>query len=168
MASDEFISLDDMYGYYATVSPEIVGYLLKRGLDRQSAEDLTHDTFFKACKQVSQGKVKADNVRAWLFRIAHNNYVSRLRKKTDLPVAHTEISAQDPAVQLDEKILAASVSAFVEKNFSEREKEVFELRIVQAMTFQQTAEILGMSKTTVMRIDENNIRRIKDQFGNIQ
>jgi len=165
MATGDYISIDDMYGYYATVSPEIVGYLVKRGLDRQTAEDLTHDTFYKACKQVSKGNVKAENVRAWLFRIAHNAVISAHRKKTEIPSNDLVISTGD--AQMDEKMLAASIADYVARNFSEREREVFDLRSVQAISFQETAEVLRISKTTVMRIDENNIKRIREQFGEI-
>ena len=168
MAETQTLTLDDMYGYYAAHSEEILGYLVNRGFDRQTAEDLTHDTFFKACRQVSKGNVRADNVRAWLFRIAHNSAVSKFRRKTETSLPQTEIAAKDTTAQSDEKILSESIAVFVAQNFSQREREVFDLRIVQAMTFQDTADILGMSKTTVIRIDENNLRRIKERFGEVE
>lgn len=167
MAENETLTLDDMYGYYTVHSEEILGYLINRGFDQQTAEDLTHDTFFKACRQVSKGKVRADNVRAWLFRIAHNNAISRYRRKSETPVAQVEKPGEDSSLRSDEKMLSESILLFVRKNFSEREREIFDLRIVQAMTFQETADILGMSKTTVIRIDENNLRRIKEHFGEV-
>lgn len=168
MAETETLTLDDMYGYYAAHSEEILGYLVRRGFDRQTAEDLTHDTFFKACRQVSKGNVRAENVRAWLFRIAHNSAVSKYRRKTEMPMAHIEIAAKDTTAQSDEKLLSESIAAFVAQNFSERERGVFELRIMQALTFQETADVLGMSKSTVIRVDENNLRRIKEHFGEVE
>lgn len=168
MAGIQTLTLDDMYGYYAAHSEEILGYLINRGFDAQTAEDLLHDTFFKACRQVSKGKVRAENVRAWLYRIAHNNAVSKLRRKTEIPVAEIEVEARDNTANSEDKMLSESIADFVRGSFSEREREIFDLRIVQALTFQETADILGMSKTTVIRIDASNLRRIKERFGEVR
>jgi RNA polymerase sigma-70 factor (ECF subfamily) len=59
-------------------SAEIRGYLRHRLADADAAEDVLQEVFFKAMRQ-GQGFCTLDNPRAWLFQVARNALVDRLR-----------------------------------------------------------------------------------------
>jgi RNA polymerase sigma-70 factor (ECF subfamily) len=57
---------------------ELRGYLQHRLSDPDAAADVLHDVFVKAMRQ-GQGFCTLDNPRAWLFQVARNALVDRLR-----------------------------------------------------------------------------------------
>jgi RNA polymerase sigma-70 factor (ECF subfamily) len=57
---------------------ELRGYLQHRLADAHAADDLLQDVFVKAMRQ-GQGFCTLDNPRAWLFQVARNAVVDRLR-----------------------------------------------------------------------------------------
>lgn len=57
---------------------ELRAYLRHRLSDAQSADDLLQDVFVKAMRQ-GQGFCTLENPRAWLFQVARNALVDRLR-----------------------------------------------------------------------------------------
>jgi RNA polymerase sigma-70 factor (ECF subfamily) len=57
---------------------ELRGYLRRRLSDSDAADDLLQDVFVQAMRQ-GQGFCALDNPRAWLFQVARNALVDRLR-----------------------------------------------------------------------------------------
>ncbi|MEO8654400.1 MAG: sigma-70 family RNA polymerase sigma factor, partial [Ramlibacter sp.] len=57
---------------------ELRTYLRHRSADRDVADDVLQDVFVKAMRQ-GQGFCALDNPRAWLFQVARNTLVDRLR-----------------------------------------------------------------------------------------
>jgi RNA polymerase sigma-70 factor (ECF subfamily) len=57
---------------------ELRGYLRHRMSDSDTADDLLQDVFVKAMRQ-GRGFCALDNPRAWLFQVARNALVDRLR-----------------------------------------------------------------------------------------
>ena len=66
---------------YDQYFPQIFKYLLVRTDTREDAEDMTETVFIKAWEHLPNfgGKTKERNLRAWLFRIAHNTVVDHYR-----------------------------------------------------------------------------------------
>jgi RNA polymerase sigma-70 factor (ECF subfamily) len=67
---------------------ELRGYLRHRLSDTDAADDVLQDVFVKAMRQ-GQGFCTLDNPRAWLFQVARNALVDRLR------VAHPHVPLTD-------------------------------------------------------------------------
>ena len=60
----------------------IYRYIVLKIGDRTEAEDMTQQVFLNALKSISSFKWKGMPFSAWLFRIAHNQIVDYLRKKS--------------------------------------------------------------------------------------
>ncbi len=56
-------------------------YLLRRCGNPATAEDLTSDTFMKAMRAIPNFRFREVPLLAWLFRIAHNTFISHCRKE---------------------------------------------------------------------------------------
>jgi RNA polymerase sigma-70 factor, ECF subfamily len=54
-------------------------YLIKMGASKEDAEDIVQETFYKALKHIDA--VNQDKIRAWLFKVAINNYYNLYSKK---------------------------------------------------------------------------------------
>ncbi|PWW31174.1 RNA polymerase RpoE-like sigma-24 subunit [Cytobacillus oceanisediminis] len=68
--------LDDLYRHYAR---PLYYYLYKMSGSKETAEDLTQETFVRAT--VSLTFYQQEDVRAWLFKVARNAYLDEWRKR---------------------------------------------------------------------------------------
>ncbi|MDP1647828.1 MAG: sigma-70 family RNA polymerase sigma factor [Rubrivivax sp.] len=74
---------------------ELRGYLRHRMTDPGVADDVLQDVFVKAMRQ-GQGFCALDNPRAWLFQVARNAVVDRLRTAHDHEPLTDELVARTP------------------------------------------------------------------------
>ncbi|MBM4352379.1 MAG: sigma-70 family RNA polymerase sigma factor [Deltaproteobacteria bacterium] len=93
----------------------LYGYALYLTRNRNEAEDLTQESMLKAVAAFSQYR-PGTNCRAWLFRILHNTWLNKLRKR------HVELELTDAATaDLEER---EDTRAFVRSNPSPEESLV--------------------------------------------
>src|SRR5579883_3159878 len=66
--------------FYTQYSPHILRYLSKRLPQTEDAQELVNDVFLEAIDSLALLK-KEENLKAWLYKIAHNKMVDYYRKK---------------------------------------------------------------------------------------
>jgi RNA polymerase sigma-70 factor (ECF subfamily) len=71
-------ALEDIYGKY---SRELYLYVFSMCRDHHGTEDIVSDTFFKAIASID---VMEGHMKYWLFRVARNQWIDRLRKDSKL------------------------------------------------------------------------------------
>ncbi|MBI4877327.1 MAG: sigma-70 family RNA polymerase sigma factor [Acidobacteria bacterium] len=125
----------------------IYNYLLKLVANREDALDVCQETFLKAYQNL--GKLDDPGRFApWLFRIAHNQAFSLLRKpKTDAG----EPPAFEPAAQGGRPFpmeLTLAVTAALDR-LTPDQREAVVLKIYQGFKFEELAEVLGCPVSTV-------------------
>ena len=91
---------------YVDYAPAIMRHLERLTRNRETAEDLTQETFIKALRSWGQ-LASGENVQAWLFRIATNTAYDdfrrrRLRETTPLTDTHNTVHAKDTESTFDE------------------------------------------------------------------
>jgi len=125
---------------------------------REEAEEIVQEGFLKLHTQMVEGK-RIDNIRAWLFRVAHNSAIDRgrtTRGKTSL--------SESPGAQTVEGRLAHCVPS-PEVIYLQRERDsllaaaVERLPAVQrhclylrkeGLSYREIASVLGIGETTVV------------------
>lgn len=119
--------------------------------DRDLAQDAMQDTFFKAWRAMDRFEKQGESSeRAWLMRIAVNTcrdyrrgqwfrHVDFSRSLDDLPPRLIAEEAEDRAIYLDVARLP------------EKQKQVILLHYFQNFTLQETAQILGIPKSTAYK-----------------
>lgn len=143
-------------------STNVYNLALKLTGDLSAAEDVLQETFLSAFKAISRFEGKSQ-LSTWLYRIAHNAALMRLRKRQvdavslDEPVENAEgipeprefadWSANPEAVLLGDELRRAMDDAIA--SLSETLKSVFVLRDVNQLSTAQTAEVLGLSEEAV-------------------
>jgi RNA polymerase sigma-70 factor (ECF subfamily) len=119
--------------------------------DRHRAEDLTQETFLKALAAVKSFRA-GSNFRAWLFRIAHNNFVNlkRAERKSPQPPGDeppTPDTAAGPlATAADREALDQVAKAIKELPVDFR--TALMLRAEEGMSFREVAAVLGITEET--------------------
>jgi RNA polymerase sigma-70 factor, ECF subfamily len=136
--------------------------------DREEAQDLVQITFLKAWKGISNFKGESASVFTWLFRISKNVVYDFLRKKKTRYVEnHFEIqeeslndhmisSALTSLKPVDPPDVLAENNEIIEKvieavnELPSLHQDIFDLRIVQGLRYQEIAELQEIQLGTVM------------------
>ena len=117
--------------------------------NRHSAEDLAQETFLKAFANLSRFKT-GTNFRAWLFRIAYNNFVNhwrapnRTRQSFPSYLASREEGPAEKAVSQETLAMVSRAVGRLPADY----RAAFLLRVEQGLSFQQIAEIVGIKEET--------------------
>ncbi len=141
-----------------TYSPRIYNLALKMLADPDLAEDVLQETFINAYRAIDRFEGRA-HVSTWLYRIAHNAVLMRLRKEKNAPQIQ---SLDDEAETLhvtggwdetpEHRLLQAELGQKMDEalaSLSEALRAVFVLRDVQGLSTAETAEVLDLSQTAV-------------------
>ena len=77
------------FNIYDQFYDKILNYLYRSTSNRETAEDLTGNTFLKALDYLKRKKIKIENLSGWLYRIASNELISfyryNSRRKNNIP-----------------------------------------------------------------------------------
>jgi len=125
----------------------VFNYLLRLVGHREDALDLSQDVFLKAYQNL---KKLDDPVRfpAWLFRIAHNEAFSLLRKARPEGELAVEPSTGGASARMFPMELNLAVRSALER-LSEDQREAVLLKVYQGFKFEEMAEILACPVSTV-------------------
>jgi len=152
---------------YEAYFDKIYRYVTLRIGDRMEAEDITQQVFLNAIKAISSFKWRGIPFSAWLFRIAHNQVVDHLRRKTKRATVSLEESLvagdYDPQLiaeqRLDiERLLVAT------KKLTPAQQEVISLRFAGGLPIAQVAKIMGKSEGAVKALQHSAIVALRKIF----
>ena len=145
---------DNVEAYNLLVSrweKRIYNYLLRLVKNREDALDLAQDVFLKAYQNLRKLE-DADRFAPWIYRIAHNEAYSYLRKNR--PESDLEDAQFEPWLEPgpSRRMLPIEVSLAVERaltRLTDDQREAVVLKIYQGFKFEEMAEILGCPVSTV-------------------
>ncbi|HZU26658.1 MAG TPA: sigma-70 family RNA polymerase sigma factor [Bryobacteraceae bacterium] len=126
----------------------VFNYLLRLVGDREDALDLSQDVFLKAYQNLKKLE-DPDRFASWLFRIAHNEAYSLLRKnRPDSSEILSEPSVHDATSRMYPMELSLAVERALSL-LSGDQREAVLLKIFQGFKFEEMAEILECPVSTV-------------------
>ena len=138
----------------------IYRYVAVRIGDRTEAEDMTQQVFLKALQSISSFKWKGIPFSAWLYRIAHNQVVDYLRKKTKKPGALLDeslISSDSNPQLMAEHSLDIEQLVSATKQLTKAQREVISLRFAGGLAVAEVANIMGKSQGAVKALQHSAI-----------
>lgn len=149
-------------------------YILFVVRDREMANDMFQETFFKVVSRLQQGKYIANGkFSAWLMRIAHNVIMDWYRqqraqnivdapKENDLSNVGSTLLESSREVELVNNQVMEDVRRMM-SHLPASQREVVFMRFYQQMSFKEIAEATGVSINTAlgrMRYAILNLRRM--------
>ncbi len=148
---------------------EIFRYSMQMTRNPADADDLYQETMLKAYR--AYGRLDGDaNVRAWMYRIATNTFLSDRRKhgRVDLldDVAAQAIPAAqtDHAAGLDARALLQEVAVFVD-GLPPKQRVALTLRKYHELGYAEIAETLRCSEAAARASVHEALRKLRDCFG---
>jgi RNA polymerase sigma-70 factor (ECF subfamily) len=159
----------DVEGYNLLVSrweKRLYNYLLRLVGNREDAMDLTQEVFLKAYQNL--GKLEdAGRFGPWLFRIAHNEAFSLLRRRR--PESDTD--SELPREALSYRMYPVEMSIAVERalnSLSPEQREAVILKIYQGWKFEEMAEALDCPVSTVKSRLYTALDRLKEVLAPVR
>ncbi len=140
---------DKLYKNYSML---VYNYLYSLSKDRELAEELTQETFYKAIKNIKKFEGNS-KVSTWLCQIAKNEwrtYVAKESKLKQIPIEDENyidklILENTAETDVEEKEAVLNLYKEIHK-LDQKTKEVIYLRIKGDLSFKEIGEILGESE----------------------
>lgn len=141
-------NLADFDPLYRAYVERIFGFIHRRTLDRQTAEDLTSITFIKALEAIGSYRGDRGVFAAWLYRIARNAITDHYRARRpheDIETAW-DLSSDDDVERTvrDRYDIARLKTALGGLEASKR--EIVLLRLWEGLSYKEIAEVVGKTE----------------------
>jgi len=151
---------------YRELRKPLLRYLVCLGLSGDEAQDVVQDAFLSLHRHLSAGGSK-ENIRSWLFRVAHNgarNRQNRYDRRFSAPIDPEMDSAVDEAtperaVLEKEKFLRLEMAM---RQLPETERECLLLR-AGGLRYRKIGEVLGMATSTVGDTVDRAIKKLAEK-----
>jgi RNA polymerase sigma-70 factor (ECF subfamily) len=150
---------------YETYGPRVKAYMMRRGADAGTAEDLAQETLLMVWRKAALYAGDKGSMTTWVFTIARNLRIDRLRREMPWQELSEERMAEPSGDPLPDQAIAAKerqqrVQAAL-AGLPGEHKEVVALAYLEGLSHSEIAERLAMPLGTVksrMRIAYQKIR----------
>jgi RNA polymerase sigma-70 factor, ECF subfamily len=151
---------------YQELRKPLLRYLVCLGLSQDEARDVVQEAFVMLQKHIRAGGAR-DNIRGWVFRVAHNNarnrqgsYHRRFAEPLDLEAQALPDKNTPESVVLDKerfRLLSKAIQLLTES-----ERQCLLLRAA-GLRYREIGEALGMATSTVGDTVERAIRKLTEK-----
>lgn len=132
---------------YTACFHKLYRFALSLARNEAEAEEIVQETFLRAMQQAD--KLPEANLDAWLFRVARNVHISRLRKRKR-EVGDTALDMVPSGVDVENRLAEQDQALHVLRQLHTLEepyKEVFTLRALGDVGYPQIAALFGKSES---------------------
>ena len=157
----------DFKSLFEANSDAIFRHIYMRVHDRELATDLAQDSFTRMWQTMSDGK-EIDNLRAFLYRIAHNAIIDYYRKKKDQSLDEMAEGGFDPVGQTGDALVAGAEFAEFRRallRIPDDYRDAVTMRYVDEMTPAEIASVLGVSAGAVSVRINRGVEMVRKELG---
>jgi RNA polymerase sigma-70 factor (ECF subfamily) len=145
----------------------LLRYLVCLGLSSDEAQDVVQDSFLSLHRHLSAGGSQ-ENIRSWLFRVAHNqarnrqnSYDRRFSARLDDAAAEGVLDEATPERALLEKEKFRRLRSAI-RTLADAERECLLLR-ASGLRYREVGEVLGIATSTVADIVERAVKKLAEK-----
>ena len=162
---------DEVVALYDQLRTPVLRYLLSFGIQIDDAEEVLQEVFLALFQHLLQGKPR-DNLRGWIFRVAHNSALKRrLANREDAdrfdPTPETLQTAVNPLPSPEEAVAALQRQSrllAVVHALPEQDQCCLSLR-AEGLRYREIAHVLGISLGSVANSLEKSLARLARADG---
>jgi RNA polymerase sigma-70 factor (ECF subfamily) len=146
---------------YRELSPAIYSAILRICMNRDTANDLLHDTFIIAFEKIETFNEKYQFI-AWIKRIAFNRTFNYLKKSSNRSHQTIEnFDALSPIKSAEQTLLDTNLLDTLFVKVSETERLVLWLFIVEQYTHDEISDLVGKSASYSKSIVSRSLKKLK-------
>lgn len=144
----------------------LLRYLVCLGLSSDEAQDIVQDAFLSLHRHLCEGGSQ-ENIRGWLFRVAHNqarNHQTSYHRRFGAPLEPATdllLDQATPEQALLEKEKFRRLSAAI-RALAHSERECLLLR-ASGLRYREIGEVLGLATSTVADIVERAVKKLAEK-----
>jgi RNA polymerase sigma-70 factor (ECF subfamily) len=130
---------------YDEYHPPLYRYIYHQVGEAETARDLTAELFQQLLQALHRGDGPTQNLRAWLYRVAHNlvvDYFRRQQHHRHLPLKEELVSQTPNPVELAEKNFAAAQIRSALTHLTPDQRQVIILKFLEEFSNEETASLL--------------------------
>lgn len=141
----------------------VFGLAMQRLRDRERAEDAAQEMFAAVWRSAGSYKPERGPAAPWLYAIARNAIVDRLRSRDELPMEPPDMTSDEPgpADRAESSWVSWRVHRALE-TLSDREREVVELAYWSGLSQSEVASFLDIPLGTVKTRTRSALARLAD------
>jgi RNA polymerase sigma-70 factor (ECF subfamily) len=142
---------------------KIYNFIFYRTFHRETAEDLTSETFFRALKSIDSFDVERP-FAPWLYRIAHNSIIDHFRtRRESVDIDELwDLGEEDTTVHdLDVKIDYEGVKKHLGQ-LSQDQRDIIIMRIWDELPYRDIAQIIGKSEANCKMIFSRGVAKLRE------
>ena len=141
----------------------VFGLALQRLRDRDRAEDAAQEMFAAVWRSAGSYRPERGPAAPWLYAIARNAIVDRLRSRSELPVEPPDMTSDEPgpAERAESSFVSWRVHRALE-TLPEREREVVELAYWSGLSQSEVASFLDIPLGTVKTRTRSALAHLAD------
>jgi RNA polymerase sigma-70 factor (ECF subfamily) len=153
----------------------LFGFIYKFSEGHEDADEVFQEVWVRAIKNMNRYRQK--NLLSWLFRIAHNLMIDRIRRRK--PVVSFETPATDDGVAVGEKLASSRLGPDSESGGHDlgaridaaantlppEQREVFWLRMQGGLSFKEIAKVQKCSINTALARMQYALSKLRSELG---
>jgi RNA polymerase sigma-70 factor (ECF subfamily) len=146
------LDTDILAGIYDEYHPLIYRYIFRRVGKVETAQDLSAGVFQRFLQALDEGGGPERNLRAWLYRTAHNAVVDHYRRqehRQHLPLKENVVDGGNSPARLTEERLTTARLREALRTLTPDQQQVVVLKFVEGLSNREVATILGKSEGAV-------------------
>lgn len=131
-----------------------------------AAQDVVQNVFIKLFRGWEEGMHPTRNLKAWLYRVAHNEAIDYIRRESRLQVLHMKHAEEQKQVCPDGRNCAGApdekrqlVLQHVRKLHS-REQQVLMLRLEEGLSYEEISKVTGRTPGNVGNILHHAVKKL--------
>ena len=139
-----------------------------RVADQAEVEDMTEMVFLKTWEVLPGSSAQIGNIRAWLYRVAHNLVVDRYRTHKLTTSLDAAADLQDGTLQPEaavQKAQAAERMAWMISHLEPRQQQVLVCRFVSGLSHAETARVMDLAENHVRVLQFRALKALRKRFG---
>jgi RNA polymerase sigma-70 factor (ECF subfamily) len=145
----------------------LLRYLLTLGLNFQDAEEVNQEIFLALFQHLKKGK-RGDNLRGWIFRVAHNLALKQFRstkskiERASVPIDEVQTEFVSPAATPEQMLQQEHSKRRIESVIGalrEQDRRCLYLR-AEGLRYREIADTLGISLGSVAKSLERAIGKL--------
>ncbi|RSL15787.1 RNA polymerase sigma-70 factor (ECF subfamily) [Edaphobacter aggregans] len=166
---------DEVVELFEQLRTPLLRYLMTLGLHVQDGEEVIQEVFLALFQHLKKGK-RGDNLRGWIFRVAHNLALKQFRstkskiERASVPIDEVQTEFVSPAATPEEMLEQANSEERIQaviQALPEQDRRCLFLR-AEGLRYREIAEALGISLGSVANSLERAIgklSRAREQVG---
>ena len=159
---------DEVLFLFDACGPSLIRYVRSMGVEAAAAQDVAQEVFLALFHHLRLGRPR-DNLKGWLFRVAHNLALKHrqksMRRHADVPF-DTNLAALviDPALNPEQRLAEQQRQKRLQavmRALPERDRQCLSLR-AEGLRYRDIAEVLGISLGSVAKSVSRSLARLAD------